>query len=75
MQKVLEKNSTSLDFDNNILDEENPTSIAKKFLGAIEECKSPIKSIDKVTDLDTQLFKEIHTYINGHYNLLVSITA
>ena len=37
-----EKNSISLDLDNSISDEENPTSIAKKLFIAIEECKSPI---------------------------------
>ena len=34
---------------------QNTTSIAKKIVDAIEECKSPIKSINIVTDLDTQL--------------------
>ena len=38
-----------------ISDEENPTSIVKKLFDAIEECKSPIKSINRITDLDNQL--------------------
>ena len=42
--------------------EENPTSIAKKLLDAIEECKIPIKSINRVTDLNTQLSKEIDLF-------------
>ena len=54
-----EKNSISLDLDNSISDEENPNSIAKKLFDAIKECKSPIKSINSITDLDTQLSKEI----------------
>ena len=39
-----------------------PTSIAKKLFDAIEECQSPIKSINRVTDLDTQLSKEIYLF-------------
>ena len=49
--------------DNNISDEENPTSIARKL--SIEECKSPIKSTNRVTDLDTQLSKEIDLFTWG----------
>ena len=56
MQKVLSKNSTSLDFD---------TCIAKNLSDAIEEYKSPIKPINGVTDLDTQLFKEIYLVTSG----------
>ena len=49
--KVPEKNSISLDFANSTSDEENPTSIAKKLFDAIEEYKSPTKSINRVSDL------------------------
>ena len=62
MQKVLKKNSISLDLDNSIPDEEIPTSTAKKLFDAIEECKSAIKLINRVTDLDTQLSKEIDLF-------------
>ena len=64
-QKVQKKNqinqskNTTRGLDNSISDEENPTSIAKKLFDAIEECKSPIKSINRITDLDTQLSKGI----------------
>ena len=51
--KGREKNSISLDLDNSVLDEKKPTSIAKKLFDAIEECKSPIKSINRLTNLDT----------------------
>ena len=54
-----------LDLDNSISDEKNPTSIAKKLFDVIEECKSPIKSINRVAYLDTQLSKEIHLFISG----------
>ena len=52
-----EKNSISLDLDNSTSYEENPTSIAKKLFNATEGYKSPIKSIKRITDLDTQLSK------------------
>ena len=48
-----------------ISDEENPTSIVKKLFDAIEECKSPIKSINRVTELDNQLSKEIDLFTSG----------
>ena len=48
--------------DNSISDEGNPTSIAKKLFDAIEEGKSHIKSINRITDLDTQLSKEIDLF-------------
>ena len=48
----------SLQFSNSISGEENPTSIAKKFFDAIKECK-------RVTDLDTQLSKEIDLFTFG----------
>ena len=60
-----EKSSISLNFDNSIADEKNPTSIAKKFFDAIEECKSPIKSINRFTDLYIQLYKEIDLFTSG----------
>ena len=59
LQNGSEKNSMLLDFNNRISDEENPTSIAKMLFQSIEECKSLIKSISRVTDLDTQLSTEI----------------
>ena len=62
MQKVPKKNSVSLDLDNSIQDEEKPSCTARKLFDAIEECKSPIKSINRVTDLDTQLSKEIDLF-------------
>ena len=65
MQKVLKKNSISLDLENSISDEVNPTSIAKKLFAAIEECKSPIKAINRFTYLDTQLSKEIDLFTSG----------
>ena len=37
----------------------------KKLFDAIEKCKSPIKSINRVTDLDTQLSKEIDWFTSG----------
>ena len=43
----------------------NPTSITKKLFDAIEKCKSPIKSIKSVTNLDTQLSKEIYLFTSG----------
>ena len=55
----------SLDLDNSISDEKNPTSIAKKFFDANEKRKSLIKSINRVTNLDTQLSKEIDLFISG----------
>ena len=58
----MKKNFTSLEFDNSISDKENPTSIGKQLFDAIEEWKSPIKSINRVTDLDTQLSKEIDLF-------------
>ena len=63
--KYSEKKSESLDLDNSIWDEKNPTSIAKKLFDAIEECKSLIKSINMVTDLDTWLSKEINLFTSG----------
>ena len=36
--------------------------LLKKLFHAIEECKSPIKSINSVTDVDTQLSKEIDLF-------------
>ena len=64
------KISMSLDIDNSISDEKNPTYIAK-LIGAkdlfdvIEEYKSPIKSVNRVTDLDTPLSKEIDLFTSG----------
>ena len=81
MPKVLKWNSTTLDRDNSISDEENP---AKKLFNAIEECKSSIKSINRVTDLDTQLSKEINLftseggrveYLQAAYSYLETILA
>ena len=40
-------------------------TIAKKLFDNIEEYKSPIKSINRVTDLDTQLSKEIDLFTSG----------
>ena len=57
------KNYISL--DNSISDEDNVTSIAKKLFDALEECKSPIKSIKRITDLDTQLTKGIYFFTSG----------
>ena len=66
MPKLLKKFYITRRLDNSISDEKNPTSIAKKkLLDAIEECKNPIKSINKVTDLDTQLSKEIDLFTSG----------
>ena len=42
------KKKNSLDLDNSISDEDNPTSIAKKLFDAIKECQSPINSINTV---------------------------
>ena len=58
----LEKKSISLDLDNSISDEENTTSIAKKLFHAVEECRSPIKLINRITDLDTQMTNEIDLF-------------
>ena len=64
--KVPKKNSISFDLVNSIPDKEkNPTLIAKKLFDAIEKCKSPIKSINRVTDLDTQLSKAINLFTGG----------
>ena len=52
-------NDVSLHLDNSISDEKIPTFFAQKLFDAIEEGKSPIKSINRFTDLDTQLSKEI----------------
>ena len=60
-----EENSLSFHLDNSIFDGKNPSSIAKKLLDAIEVCNSPIKSINRVTDLDTQLSKEIDLFTSG----------
>ena len=62
MQNVLKKKIYSLDLDNSISDEQNPTSIAKKLFDAIEKYKSPIKSINRVIDLDIQMSKEIDLF-------------
>ena len=59
MQKVLKNNSISLDIDSCISDEQNSISIARKLFDAIEECKSSIKSIKRITNLNTQLSQEI----------------
>ena len=61
----MQKNSISLDLNNSISDEEKPTFIAKKLFDAIAECKSPIKSINRVTTLDTQLCKGIGLFTSG----------
>ena len=50
-----EQNSISLDLDNSI-------SNAKNLFGAFEECKSTIKTINRVTDLDSQLSKEMDLF-------------
>ena len=60
-----EKAAISLDIDNWISDAKKPTSIAKKLFDAIKECKSPIKSINWVTDLDTQLSTEVDLFTSG----------
>ena len=60
-----EKNSISTDRDNSISFEENPTSITKKLFDAIEECKSPIKSINRITDYNTQLSKGKDLFTSG----------
>ena len=39
--------------------------LKKKLFDAIGKCKSPIKSINRVTDLDTQLSKEINLFTSG----------
>ena len=43
----------------------NPTSFNKKLFDAIEECKRPKKSFNRVTDSDTQLSKEIDLFTGG----------
>ena len=65
--KFPEKKSISLDLGNSVSYEENRTSITKQLFDAIEECKSPIKSINWITDLDTQLFKEIYLFASGSF--------
>ena len=62
LEKGPEKNSILLDLNKSISDKEKSTSIAKKLFDAIEECQSPIKSINRVTDLNTQLSKEIYLF-------------
>ena len=48
-----DKNSISLDLDNSISNV------------VIEECKSPIKSNNRLTDLDTQLSKELDLFLSA----------
>ena len=67
--KAPEKNSISLYLDNSVSDQENPTSIAKKLFDVVEECKNPIKSFNRVTDLDTQLSKEIDLFVSGCFRV------
>ena len=49
--------------NNSISHEEHPTFIAKKLFDAIEKSKSPLKSINRVTDLDTRL-SEVKVKVN-----------
>lgn len=59
----------SLEIDDSVSDEkleEAPISIVQKLNDAIEECKSPIKSVNKADDdLETQLSKEIDLFVSG----------
>ena len=65
----MNKNSISLDLNNIISNEKKPTLISKKLFNDIEECKNPIKSINKITDLYIQLSKEIDLFTPGGQNL------
>ena len=65
MQSSEKKFYITLQLDNSISDEENPTSIVKKLLDATEECKSSIKSINRINNLDTQLSIEINLFTSG----------
>ena len=62
---VRKTNSIPLDLANSLSDEKNRTSITKNLFDVIEECRSPIKPINRVIDLDTQLSKEIDLFTSG----------